>query len=101
MQIITPTSLIDYSGTGEHIAYIEDFYDVNQTDLSAAVDAKSAAVSAHIDLAAGDGAARQLVWTFASASVRLAVRWKFERSDLCDFRGCQLGMASLLASATR
>ena len=59
---------IDYSGTGEHIAYIEDFYDVNKTDLSAAVDAKFAAVSAHIDLAAGNDATGQLVWTFASAS---------------------------------
>ena len=57
---------IDYSGTGQHIAYIEDLYDVNTTDLSSAVNAKYAAVTAHIDLAAGSDASGQLVWTFAS-----------------------------------
>jgi len=59
---------IDYSGTGQHIAYIEDLYDVNATDLASAVDAKFAAVTAHVDLAAGSDATGQLVWTFASAS---------------------------------
>ena len=100
---------IDYSGTGQHIAYIEDFYDVNKTDLKAAVDAKFAAVSAHIDLAAGSGATGQLVWTFASGYsgvlvfpvVSLAVRWKSEPSDLCGFRGWQLAMGVLLVSTTR
>jgi len=59
---------IDYSGTGQHIAYIEDLYDLNATDLSAAVNAKFSAVAAHVDLAAGSGATGQLVWTFASAT---------------------------------
>ena len=56
---------IDYSGTGQHIAYIEDFYNVNTTDLPSAVNAKFAAVAAHIDLAAGSDARDQLIWTFA------------------------------------
>lgn len=72
---------------------------MNQTDLSAAVDAKSAAVSAHIDLAAGDNTTGQLVWTFASASsgisvfpeARLAARWKSECSDLLRFQGMAVG----------
>ena len=59
---------IDYSGTGQNICYIEDLYDVNATDLASAVNAKLAAVTAHIDLAAGSEAAGQLVWSFASAS---------------------------------
>jgi len=59
---------INYSGTGQHIAYIEDLYDVNATDLASAVNAKFAAVTAHIDLATGYDATDQLVWTFASAS---------------------------------
>ena len=75
---------IDYSGTGQHICYIEDLYDVNATDLVSAVNAKVAAVTAHIDLAAGSDATGQLVWTFASASsgivafpvVSLAIPWK-------------------------
>src|SRR5258708_39937886 len=74
---------IDYSGTGQHICYIEDLYDVNATDLVSAVNAKVAAVTAHIDLAAGSDATGQLVWTFASASsgivafpiVSLAIPW--------------------------
>jgi len=91
---------IDYSGTGQHIAYIEDFYDVNKTDLMDAVDAKFAAVTAHIELAAGSGATGQFVWTFASGYsgilvfpvVCLTVRWTSEPSDLYDFRGWQLAM---------
>src|SRR5258708_39615556 len=81
---------IDYSGTGQHIAYIEDFYDVNKTDLAAAVDAKVSAVTSHLELAAGSDATGQLVWTFASGysgilvlpAVRLAVHYVSERSDL-------------------
>jgi len=53
---------IDYSGTEQHIAYTEDFYNVN----TSAVNAKFSAVTAHIDLAAGSDARGQLVWTFAS-----------------------------------
>jgi len=82
---------IDYSGTGQHIAYIEDFYDVNMTNLSSAVNAKFAAVTAHIDLAAGSDAMGQLVWTFASGYsgiipfpiVSLALCWKSVPAKLC------------------
>ena len=69
----SPNFPIDYSGNGEHIVYIEDFYDVGKPDLATAVDAKFAAVSAHVDLAAGSSATGQLVWTFASASSGTAV----------------------------
>jgi hypothetical protein len=100
---------IDYSGTGQHIVYIEDFYDTNRTDIQTAVDAKFAAVGAHIDLAAGTSATGQFVWTFASGYsgalvfpiVGLAVRLKSERSDLCDFRGWQLVMGRIPVSITR
>lgn len=100
---------IDYSGTGEHIAYIEDLYNVNSTDLASAVNAKFAVVTAHIDLAAGPDVTGQLVWTFTSASsgivafpqVSLTVRWMSEPSNLYGIRGWQLAMGPLLVSTTR
>jgi hypothetical protein len=100
---------IDYSGTGQHIAYIEDFYDVNKTDLAAAVDAKFSAVASHVDLAAGSDATAQLVWTFASGSsgifvlpaVSLTLRWKLWLSNLCNFRHWLLVMGLLRVSTTK
>jgi len=105
----SPNFTIDYSGNGQHIAYIEDFYEVNEIDLKGAVDAKFAAVTAHIELAAGSGATGQFVWTFASGSsflfvspiVCLTAGWKSEPSDLYDFRRWQLAMGPLPVLTTK
>ena len=90
----TSNFTIDYSGTGHHIVYIDDFYDVN---------AKFAAVTAHIDLDVGSDARGQLVWPFASGYsgivafpiVSLALFWQFVPAKLCT---PEYGMGHLLVS---
>jgi 1-phosphatidylinositol phosphodiesterase len=63
---------ITYS-TNNDLLYIEDLYDVNGTDTADAVDAKFAALSAHLDLATGGPDVNQLYIGFASGYSGIAV----------------------------
>ncbi|PVF93124.1 PLC-like phosphodiesterase [Serendipita vermifera] len=63
---------IPYNGNVDTL-YIEDFYDVGTTDIPSAVDAKFAAVSAHLDLATGSDLASQFFITFASGYSGISV----------------------------
>lgn len=63
---------ITYS-TNNDILYIEDLYNVNGTDTGSAVDAKYAALSAHLDLATGGPDVNQLYIGFVSGYSGVAV----------------------------
>jgi 1-phosphatidylinositol phosphodiesterase len=63
---------IPYNGNVDSV-YIEDFYDVGTSDVASAIDAKYAAVSAHLDLATGADQASQFFVTFASGYSGIAV----------------------------